>query len=523
MEKIKHILFNTDDYKINTENTDWLLENLSNERTKIQTELMNNHSKYKHFTVKHFLSNELCDFIVNESEKFANLNKSSTCPTGWTTSRHNNYPTTDIPLNSILTLSIIIQNIIKYRLLPLISQNYNVNQYFMDCNDIFIVKYTAEAQNKLERHTDGSAFSFNILLNSSENFIGGGTLIEEQNKTELITLSKGGLLIHRGGVFHSGNEITKGTRYILVGFVNYLKYYNKPFNNEDKLLNLHNIKFNIDETNNLFEYENKFNSWMINNYESCLEKLIETINKNPLIYEKTYLFDNSKDKLQYNILEKFIYDISVFHLKKLGISLDDNYYIEFWCRTHNKNEYTLHNFHSDKDEEYFKITNQIEPPILSTVTYLNDSYYPTAITNIPNHLGNFTKVTNKNILLSFPKKLKHISFDGKYIHGVFNVFKNIEDTNNLSKNPRQTLMINYWKKKPVNVDYYHDNNNNNIKIENMNGDLNFTNNNKIVNTTTNKNTIIETIIKNFVNENISNLDIFNNILNLEKNNDYYFS
>ena len=59
--------------------------------------------------------------------------------------------------------------------------------------------------------------SFNILLSNNSDFEGGGTYFDDglTSKTE-----QGDLLIHSSKIKHSGKPITKGKRYLLVGFVN---------------------------------------------------------------------------------------------------------------------------------------------------------------------------------------------------------------------------------------------------------------------------------------------------------------
>jgi hypothetical protein len=65
-------------------------------------------------------------------------------------------------------------------------------------------------------HTDASFISFNILLNESSEFEGGGTKFEDGLTHHS---QQGDLFIHSSLVKHSGSTITKGIRYLLVGFV----------------------------------------------------------------------------------------------------------------------------------------------------------------------------------------------------------------------------------------------------------------------------------------------------------------
>ncbi len=85
----------------------------------------------------------------------------------------------------------------------------------------FIVKYRPDGQPFLRPHHDASTFSLNIALNHiGLDFEGGGTRFMRQNCT-LLGNKKGHALIHPGRLTHQheGLYVTKGTRYILVSFV----------------------------------------------------------------------------------------------------------------------------------------------------------------------------------------------------------------------------------------------------------------------------------------------------------------
>ena len=410
----KSCLFETSEYTQFTTNTEYILDQLNTYKRNIlnKTSLSDTHP---HYFIPDVFTNNTCDFIVNESEKYAKIHK-------WTTNRHKKYPTTDIPISSINSLNILVTNLVKYNILPIIESKYNVSKHFLDCNDIFVVKYDSELQNKLEKHKDGSIFSFNVLLNHDTEFVGGGTIIYEDGNEVLVKSIKGGLLIHSGQSYHSGNEITKGIRYLLVGFVNYLKVY--PIYNN---------------------FINDTIAWKIQS--KIMDKLYENIQSNS---NKTYLLDiNNKTEL--SLIEKIVYDITVFHLNRLGKHLSDKkYYAEFWWKHENvsHNKIVVHNYHYDKDEYLSKNTNTNINPMLSTITYLNNSHYPTIITNT-----NFSQIEDDNIkkklTLSFPSKYKHICFDGKFLHGSSRVF---EENMLPDFEERVLFMINIWEDHlPLNI------------------------------------------------------------------------
>ena len=61
--------------------------------------------------------------------------------------------------------------------------------------------------------------SFNILLNNENDFEGGGTYFSDNLQ---VASNQGDLVIHCGKIKHAGGKITKGTRYLLVCFIDVL-------------------------------------------------------------------------------------------------------------------------------------------------------------------------------------------------------------------------------------------------------------------------------------------------------------
>ena len=150
-----------------------------------------------------FLSSERCDEIITKANLMDN----------WSKNRHKHYPTTDIPLQNIdnLDLRQEIENICKIAM-----REYKLTGV-VNPFDLFVVKYSANGQSFLDIHRDTSELSFIILLSDPSDFEGGGTFYEVYNKT--FKHKKGEILFHCGKLRHSGLKITKGTRYILIGFL----------------------------------------------------------------------------------------------------------------------------------------------------------------------------------------------------------------------------------------------------------------------------------------------------------------
>lgn len=149
---------------------------------------------------------ELCDSIIKEAEA-----------TNWTTARHNLYPTTDIPVDSLVNSKDQINDIVQNKVFTWLEEWFGVPKEAMYMNDLFVVKYSADGQRNLKIHRDVSILSFNVLLNEASDFDGGGTRIYYIDK--LVGIQKGEVLMHSGKLYHAGNEVTRGNRYIMVGFV----------------------------------------------------------------------------------------------------------------------------------------------------------------------------------------------------------------------------------------------------------------------------------------------------------------
>ena len=161
----------------------------------------------------------------------------------------------------------------------------------------------------------------------------------------------------------------------------------------------------------------------------------------------TYLLNTNQDK--YSLIEKMIYDISIFHFKRMGIEYNkEDHFIEFFMVL--KYVSTCHVDSDEYDRDFNSEFNYENEPLLSCVTYLSDSNIPTIITDIHrNDYFNDNYSEKNKIFLSFPKYLKQITFHGgKYYHGVSKIFENETCIN------RYVLAINLWKKKPVKVPYF---------------------------------------------------------------------
>ena len=123
----------------------------------------------------------------------------------------------------------------------------------------------------------------------------------------------------------------------------------------------------------------------------------------------TFLLNKNQSKM--SVIEKYVYDISLFHSKRLNTEWTDTF-VEFWW----KSEYNSPNFHFDCDE-YDRVVNKsaiLTVPLVSLVTYFNDSNIPTVVTNINNNsFKTQTIPDNTNLCLSFPEVKTHFFQWGK--------------------------------------------------------------------------------------------------------------
>lgn len=159
--------------------------------------------KYK---VLNLMNKDQCKAIIDEAE---------THP--WMKKRHMTYPTTDNEITESWDCYGALENRVKEVLFPALGQMYGLDPAGMDIYEIFVAKYDANGQRKLDAHRDSNELSFIMALNDS--FTGGGTQFVETG--EKVKLKPGQCMIFSGQNEHKGLEVTSGTRYIVAGFLDY--------------------------------------------------------------------------------------------------------------------------------------------------------------------------------------------------------------------------------------------------------------------------------------------------------------
>lgn len=144
-------------------------------------------------------------------------------PVGWRKDRHRSYPTTDLNLVTdpfTKEHRDVLERLLNLRLAPLLARIFGIPIKALRANDMFVVRYDGDnGQGSLNRHTDSSHISFNILLNTE--FEGGGTRFHNRLDDSFIDVhpsSAGQVILHNAVISHEGLKTTNGTRFILVGF-----------------------------------------------------------------------------------------------------------------------------------------------------------------------------------------------------------------------------------------------------------------------------------------------------------------
>lgn len=163
---------------------------------------------------------EFCEELIREVEKYGNWSRGGDSYVDPRISNLEPYPTQDIHLNQF-GFGEVWQQIVFDHFAPLASQIFSPYKT-KGVNISFIVRYHPKGQKELKAHHDSSTYTLNIALNKcGVDYEGGGFNFLRQN-VEIVNQPVGSVAIHPGKLthYHRGLPTTKGTRYILVTFVN---------------------------------------------------------------------------------------------------------------------------------------------------------------------------------------------------------------------------------------------------------------------------------------------------------------
>lgn len=239
---------------------------------------------------------------------------------------------------------------------------------------------------------------------------------------------------------------TKRADQLIIDIVSNSHKYNPKdiiYYSENKKLTQNTIHNSYTDTESIMSDDLKFklNTWTINSdSDGCiLSECLANIDNSSDIFHKSFILNHSKPS--FDLIEKSVYDIADFHLRRMNTDFVTNVTIEF---SFSSNMNTIHiegDNHSNKEKRISK------KPLLTTMTYITDSNSPLLITNIDEDAYKFKNLEDKNMCIFFPKRMKHVSFDGgKYYH-----HKNIFNMDNIGR----VLYINLWVDYcPKNIPYY---------------------------------------------------------------------
>ena len=140
----------------------------------------------------------------------------------WSTSRHDDTPTTDIELSSsdqLAWLDNLLSNSVLDVLFADIARGFGVSVEHLFLRELFAVKYECRGQRALPLHRDSSFFSFIIQLSHPTSFSGGGTRFAHAPRCLPLTVEQGAAFTFVGQQQHGAAEVSGGVRLILAGFV----------------------------------------------------------------------------------------------------------------------------------------------------------------------------------------------------------------------------------------------------------------------------------------------------------------
>ncbi|KAL7480868.1 hypothetical protein ACHAW6_006533 [Cyclotella cf. meneghiniana] len=191
------------------------------------------------------LTPEETSHLLRLAESHADANRS------WDrrdSTRHVNYNTVDFAVDDSEEMTEYLgEGGIRFhrRAFDALSEAFDVDAGDLSYSDLFCVSYEAggssfaagdgggrknAAADRLEFHRDGSLLSFTVLLNSPEEFRGGGTVFDALRGVALESAlvspegsvtppREGYATLHCGKLLHGGHVVTSGRRIVLVGFV----------------------------------------------------------------------------------------------------------------------------------------------------------------------------------------------------------------------------------------------------------------------------------------------------------------
>ncbi|XP_030041541.1 procollagen-lysine,2-oxoglutarate 5-dioxygenase 1 isoform X1 [Microcaecilia unicolor] len=160
-----------------------------------------------------------CDELVEEMEHFGQWSSGNNMDSRLQ-GGYENIPTIDIHMNQIKYQKEWHKFLLEY-IAPITQKLYPGYYTQAKFELAFVVRYKPDEQPSLMPHHDASTFTLNVALNSAGvDYEGGGCNFLRYN-CSIIAPRKGWALMHPGRLthYHEGLPTTKGTRYIVVSFL----------------------------------------------------------------------------------------------------------------------------------------------------------------------------------------------------------------------------------------------------------------------------------------------------------------
>ncbi len=305
-------------------------------------------------------------------------------------------------------------------------------------DDVFVVKYDANEQRDLIRHYDAADVSFMLALSERNSYAGGGTWFDSLGDT--VHLDAGELIIFDAGLYHSGMPISKGLRYLLVGFC----YTRVSATRED----VGNLSLSLEK---IHGNRNRFEAWQIDGIskrrswkemEDAVSDLRQRLDSHPS--SPTSCWVGCSEHTKEGTVEHFAQKAFWYHMNRLGMKPSPNAGAEIWvqridCKSGIQGD-TIP-WHRDKDEVAFASGRGVKFPAVATVTYISNGGLPTVVFDM------------NGTIICFPRRGNHLAFSGELLHGCPSCFRKFDIFGDDSiwkqeDSLRVTLLINMWPDNP---------------------------------------------------------------------------
>eukprot|EP00931_Biecheleriopsis_adriatica_P069068 TRINITY_DN42956_c0_g1_i1.p1 TRINITY_DN42956_c0_g1~~TRINITY_DN42956_c0_g1_i1.p1 ORF type:complete len:460 (-),score=102.57 TRINITY_DN42956_c0_g1_i1:55-1410(-) len=193
------------------------------ERARQSLSIEDRHELQEPFIIESLWTHAECAAFLSDAVQIAELR-------GWQSKRHRHHPTVDIPASDIPSASYSrLRRSLDDNVLPEMQRRYATKP--LRIKEAFFVKYEAPSgdhgetsggealrQAGLSLHRDGTLLNCVIVLNSNDDFQGGGTVFAPPlDKT--YTPPQGDCLCSCGQLLHGANAVTHGLRFVLIAFI----------------------------------------------------------------------------------------------------------------------------------------------------------------------------------------------------------------------------------------------------------------------------------------------------------------